>query len=294
MRRAVSLFPLLRTISLVFVLTLLSLAVLPVSGAFGGDPNDVPGSSDPGFLTRMPGFHIYNWEEQEFAEETFATGSDVAETVEGGWTYVDYYANDGIKLPSAIQIVRNYENAVKSAGGRLVHRWEDGGMEYATLRLDKGNTESWVRVEAGGNGAYKIWTVRRETMRQDVVADADKLAGSLRTTGKVAIYGILFDTGKSVIKPESNAAISEVAKLLLADPSLQVYVVGHTDGVGGFESNLKLSQGRAAAVVKALAETHGIAASRLLPFGAGPTCPVASNADDAGRALNRRVELVAR
>lgn len=270
------------------------LLILLAATAAAGDPGDMPGSRDPGFLTRMPGFHIYNWEEQEFAAETFATGADAAVTVEGAWMYVDYYANDGIKLPSPLQVIRNYENAVKDAGGQVVHRWEDGGAEYATLKLSTAAAETWVRVEAAGSGMYKVWTVRRELMRQDVAADADKLAGSLKATGKAALYGILFDTGKSVIKPESDAAIAEVAKLLAADPKLGLYVVGHTDSVGSFESNLKLSQDRAAAVVKELVQKHGVAAARLVPFGAGPTCPVAPNTDDAGRALNRRVELVAR
>ncbi|HPF69630.1 MAG TPA: OmpA family protein [Candidatus Krumholzibacteria bacterium] len=274
-------------------LTLLALLCLPALAVAAGDPGDMPGSRDPDFLTRMPGFHIYNWEEQEFAAETFTTGANAAESVEGAWMYVDYYANDGIKLPSPLQVIRNYENAVKDAGGQLLHRWEDGGLEYATLKLTKGNAESWVRVEAA-NGAYKVWTVRRELMRQDVAADADKLAGSLKTTGKAAVYGILFDTGKAVIKPESEAAIAQVAKLLAGDPKLNLYVVGHTDNVGGFDANLTLSQDRAAAVVKVLVEKHGVAAARLVPFGAGPTCPVAPNTDDAGRALNRRVELVAR
>jgi OmpA-OmpF porin, OOP family len=67
--------------------------------------------------------------------------------------------------------------------------------------------------------------------------------------------------------------------------------VGHTDNVGTLESNLKLSADRGAALIKALV-AHGIAATRLKSAGAGPYCPIGSNATDAGRALNRRVELV--
>lgn len=58
------------------------------------------------------------------------------------------------------------------------------------------------------------------------------------------------------------------------------------------DANLRLSQARAEAVVRALVQTHGIAASRLKAFGSGPYSPVASNDADAGRAKNRRVELV--
>lgn len=107
------------------------------------------------------------------------------------------------------------------------------------------------------------------------------------------LYGIYFDTGKAEIKPESEPAFGEITKLLQADPKLKLYVVGHTDNVGVFDYNLKLSKDRADAVVKALTGKYEIAAARLQPFGAGPVAPVESNTTEDGRAKNRRVELVA-
>jgi OOP family OmpA-OmpF porin len=108
----------------------------------------------------------------------------------------------------------------------------------------------------------------------------------------VAVYGINFDTGKSAIKPESAQAIGEIAKLLTADPSLKLFVVGHTDNVGGVDSNIKLSQDRAEAVLQTLVRDHAIAPARLRASGCGPFAPVASNDTEEGRAKNRRVELV--
>jgi outer membrane protein OmpA-like peptidoglycan-associated protein len=108
----------------------------------------------------------------------------------------------------------------------------------------------------------------------------------------VAVYGIYFDTGKSDLKPESEEAIAEIAKLLKGDTDLKLYVVGHTDNVGALDANMKLSGSRAEAVLQALVRTHGIAASRLKSFGNGPYAPVATNDTDEGRAKNRRVELV--
>jgi outer membrane protein OmpA-like peptidoglycan-associated protein len=130
-------------------------------------------------------------------------------------------------------------------------------------------------------------------MKQEVAANAESLAGSIRESGKAAVYGIYFDTGKADIKPASEPALAEIAKLLKADPKLKLYVVGHTDNAGPFGPNIKLSEERAAAVVKALVGKYGIVASRLTPFGDGPTAPVASNKSEEGRAKNRRVELVA-
>ena len=129
-------------------------------------------------------------------------------------------------------------------------------------------------------------------MRQDVVADAASLARTLGETGRVVVHGIFFDTGRSEVKPESEPTLVQIGKLLKSDPKLKLYVVGHTDSAGAFDANVKLSQARAAAVVAALVGRHGVAAARLTPFGAGPAAPAASNRSDAGRAKNRRVELV--
>jgi OmpA-OmpF porin, OOP family len=134
--------------------------------------------------------------------------------------------------------------------------------------------------------------VEKKAMAQDIVANADVFSNDLKATGHSAVYGIYFDTGKSEIKPESGQAIGEIAKLLKNDAGLKVYVVGHTDNMGGLESNMKLSRDRADAVVQALVRDHGIIASRLSPYGAGPYAPVASNDTEEGKAKNRRVELV--
>jgi outer membrane protein OmpA-like peptidoglycan-associated protein len=139
---------------------------------------------------------------------------------------------------------------------------------------------------------YRLSIVEKEIMKQDVVANAEAMGKDINTTGHVSIYGIFFDTGKSEIKPESDAAISEIAKLLKNSKALKLYVVGHTDNVGSFDSNMKLSKSRADAVVKTLSGKHGIAAARLKPYGVASLSPVTSNDTEDGKAKNRRVELV--
>jgi OOP family OmpA-OmpF porin len=127
-----------------------------------------------------------------------------------------------------------------------------------------------------------------------VTADAKAMGESLDRSGKVALYGIYFDVDKSDVLPASAAELAEVAKLLKARPDLQLYVVGHTDMQGSLEHNRVLSEARAKAVVAVLTQQHGIAAPRLLGMGVGPLAPLASNLNEVGRALNRRVELVLR
>jgi OOP family OmpA-OmpF porin len=131
----------------------------------------------------------------------------------------------------------------------------------------------------------------RQADYRPVEVKAPEMAKALSATGKIDIYGILFDVDKTELKPESRAALEEVAKLLKSDPSLRIEVGGHTDNTGGADHNMKLSVGRAAAVVNALVGTYAIDKGRLQPQGYGDTKPTAPNDSDQGRAKNRRVEL---
>lgn len=119
----------------------------------------------------------------------------------------------------------------------------------------------------------------------------DDMAKALASDGKIDLYGILFDIDKTALKSESKATLDEIAKLLKSDPALKLEVAGHTDNTGGAEHNMKLSAGRAAAVVNALVTNYGIAKDRLQAKGYGDTKPVAPNDTDQNRAKNRRVEL---
>ena len=127
-----------------------------------------------------------------------------------------------------------------------------------------------------------------------VSVDPAALQAGLAAEGHVTLTGLFFDTGKTELKPESKAQLDAMAELLKNQPTLKAWIVGHTDNVGGFEANEKLSLARAQAVVAALtAAPYKVDAKRLVPKGLASLAPVAGNGDDAGRAKNRRVELVA-
>ena len=129
---------------------------------------------------------------------------------------------------------------------------------------------------------------RVEPVQQDVAM----LESSLLSDGRVVVDAILFAFDSASILPQSTEALETVAGLMNDQPELKLLVVGHTDGVGGFDYNLRLSLERATAVVNWLRERHDIAANRLRPAGAGPMSPITTNRTEEGRALNRRVELV--
>jgi len=274
---------------LVKVVLFTLLITLPgMHAALAAEP-DVKDSKDHPLLTRMPDFHITGYKTFDFDSHRFNHQDLKQVTVEGRKFYLQYNLNKGAVEPGELKIRRNIQDALKKIGGTVV--FDDNFNKCSTIVVQQDGKEIWVEVRSYNN-MYRLTTVEKKAMAQEVVATAEVFANDIRATGHASIYGINFDTGKATIKPESAQAIGEVAKLLKMDATLKIYVVGHTDNVGGLESNLKLSQDRAEAVVQELVRTHGIAAGRLKSFGCGLYAPMAANDSEDGRAKNRRVELV--
>lgn len=245
--------------------------------------------------------------------------------VEGRATRTRYEIPPG---RSSLEVQRNYQNNLKSSGFELVFDCSDqnclaGNLQDPYLlgqQLDPENNDStsyfdharYTLMKRSANGAdiYAailtgedkgrttafVQVVEVKAMEGDKVQvmNSSDLDQAIARTGKVAVYGLLFDYDKAVLKPESKPTLDEIAKLLKSKPELRLNVVGHTDNRGTAEYNLDLSSRRAQSVVTALMQDYAIAADRLTASGAGLTMPVASNDTDEGRAKNRRVELVAK
>ncbi len=210
------------------------------------------------------------------------------------------------KTASKVQIVRNLNTALHNAG----YTFDYDSGDYGDFTVHMGGT--WLHVcfgrvkedavdhnvaaggktggERGGVG-YHILCERR-LLDDGLLVTASAADLDLKPRAAHVDNGILFDTAKADVKPESGPAIEQVAKMLTQDPKLKVYVVGHTDNVGTLAGNLDLSKRRAAAVVQVLVSQYHVAADRLAPFGAASYAPIQSNDTESGRALNRRVELV--
>jgi OmpA-OmpF porin, OOP family len=265
-------------------------AVVPV--AFG--QSDTAGSKDYPGVTRMPNYYIDQYQDAQFDSATFQVtkdGTTTEEVVEGRLIKIHYFIKDKAPETSMLQVIRNYQNAARAAGGQVLDDSKGDNWHNTTLLLTKGGKEAWMLLEARSDNHW-LTIVERQAMQQDVVIDAAAMADGLSASGRIALYGIHFDTAKSDLKPESEPALSEIAKLLKGNANLKVFVAGHTDMVGDPAANLKLSLARAHSVINALVTKHGIAGSRLTPFGAGPYAPLATNKTEEGRAKNRRVELV--
>jgi outer membrane protein OmpA-like peptidoglycan-associated protein len=259
----------------------------PAFAASQAKDADAKGCADHPLLTRMQNMRIVSCKTTEFDRFAFKTAKG-SETVEGKRVEIRYQINPGGVAPSPLAIIRNHQQAIARIGG--AGQFED--RRYAVLKVSSEGKDVWAQVDTAWGGGYVLTIVEKQTMVQEVVASAALFQAGLNSSGHVEVPGIYFDTGKSELKPESGAALAEIAKLLKGDPALKVFVVGHTDNVASLDLNTKLSQARAEAVVQALVGSHGIAAARLIGRGAGPLAPVASNDSEAGRARNRRVELV--
>jgi flagellar motor protein MotB len=278
---------------------------------------DVEGSKDSPLASRYPGSVIDNYKTKQFDEFSFPVGTVTSQGapkslhLEGKITRISYtFPQDR----SSLEVYRNYESALKRAGFETVFAcsgdacgvarfhmtadwadvWYGAGHYQFSGKLARPEGDMYVSLHVAP-GTTNLDIIETKPMEGGLVTvNADALKGDIGKTGHVAIYGIFFDTGSAAVKPESAPALQEIGKLLQQDPKLKLYIVGHTDNVGELQMNMTLSRGRADAILKALTTTYGVAPDRLQSFGDGPLAPVASNRDEAGRAKNRRVELVER
>jgi outer membrane protein OmpA-like peptidoglycan-associated protein len=164
------------------------------------------------------------------------------------------------------------------------------GALYVTLTVRE---PSSTQQGYGTGGPYYLQVLETRKMQMDAVQilDAKAIGGELEKAGKAAFYGIEFDTNSAVIRAGSAPQLQQMAGALKAQAQLKVFIVGHTDNVGSYENNRSLSQRRAQSVIDALAG-QGIDKGRMQAVGVANVAPAASNASDAGRAKNRRVEMV--
>ncbi|SEM89119.1 Outer membrane protein OmpA [Loktanella fryxellensis] len=196
-------------------------------------------------------------------------------------------------------IARHFSNLGEASTFAL---YIDGDEHYLAARSGDGQRHIAVYVARNQSGSITGAAAGRAAVHVDLVTtgavqtrmvDAAAMAKGIADDGHIAIENVYFDFGTADLTLEAAPALAEMVSYLAANPEVSVFIVGHTDGVGDADANLILSQDRAAAVVAALA-ADGIPPSRITAAGVGPFAPRATNATDAGRTLNRRVELVER
>ena len=279
-----------------------------------------PGQDHPE-VARFPGAEMIRYDFKEYEEFQLILSKPVNRNSE--WTADKTLALEGrvtfiyYKVPKAaspLQVFRNYQSSLRRSGFadlfvcerpctttnlssfEALMKTPKHYLNYSTdnqfIAAQRGNTYVSLWVNDGG-----VWlhVVEKESLNDSLmdVRGESPIAKSLSQDGKVDLYGFQFDTGKAVLKDGSKTTLQELGKVLQDNPTLSVEVMGHTDDVGGPEANQRLSEARATAVADALTKNFGIAPTRMSAQGMGQTVPLMPNTNEAGRAKNRRVEIIA-
>jgi len=260
----------------------LGLFAAPISQAHAQNvPSPLP------YLSVMPNYDETYQADKEFDAYEFTNGKSMTH-VEGKYWERQFRPREGATHASVLQMKRNYANAVKGMGGTVIFDGNDeGGSPILVLKASKPGRNIWIQINCDPD-EYYIRMVEEEAMKQDVTSSG--LMKALESEGHVAL-DVRFATSKAEILPESKPVLDQMIELLKQNPTLKVSVEGHTDNAGDAKANKALSERRAASVVSAL-KAAGIAPDRLAAAGWGSEKPVVDNTTEAGRAKNRRVELV--
>lgn len=240
-----------------------------------GDKDDIP------YLAPYPGSTRKGEGRGDSPMDVSLPGSGDEVRLAGTGTQVRTY--QGPSTLSKLQFMNEYRAALTAAGWTLVFPDDKRAPNESQIiaRYTKNGRDVWARLhyEFGASLSFTV-----------ADAGAEDWAAKLKKDCKVPLYGVYFDFNKATIKPESEPVLTKAASLLKAVPG-NFEVRGHTDAVGGEESNLKLAEARAASV-RTWLTGRGIDGVRLGAKGFGKSQPVADNGTAEGRAKNRRVELV--
>jgi OmpA-OmpF porin, OOP family len=270
-------------------------AVAWIAAAFLA-PTGAHAHEDHPLLSGMPDFRIRSKTVKDFdavavparrVYQTAAAPYTGPATLEGKVTRLTYAYPRG---RGKVEIYRNYASAIEKLGGQRLSAPVTADVSgWHVFRIERaGAAPVSVVLEVPYESEYRLTIVEHQAMVQSV--QAGELARAIEGAGFATVY-VNFDTNQAVLKDDGQAAVKEIAALLRQQPALRLSIEGHTDNVGQPADNLRLSQARAEAVMKAVV-AQGIDASRLKAVGRGQEQPVADNRQEAGRAKNRRVELV--
>ena len=170
-------------------------------------------------------------------------------------------------------------------------------MQKARVRLYMNETKLFDLPKA-----FPLESVKMDRLRFEdgaalvsnirIAVGSPDMRNKLITEGKLVSYGLYFDSGKDILKPESYGTLKGIADVLKENPNVRVKIVGHTDSDGADAANLELSKRRSESVKNELVKTFSIDAARLESDGMGESQPLGPNDSPANKALNRRVEFL--
>jgi OOP family OmpA-OmpF porin len=215
----------------------------------------------------------------QLLEAGFEIVLDCAALECGGYDF--RFASEVLPAPNMYVNIRSYHVLTALQG------MPDAPDRAVNVLASASGGTSFVQIIQAGAVAQQMAVVPEPAGMDAPLAD-----DALLRDGHVVIVGLDFGSGTSDLGPGPFAVLEQVAEVLRAQPALRLALVGHTDNTGSLEGNTALSVSRADAVRRRLIEAYGIAPDRLDAQGAGYLAPRATNATEAGREANRRVEAV--
>jgi len=271
---------------LLFMLMAAGLAEAQTGDAAKLSP-DQAGCVDSKFLPKLTECRIDNCEKKDIDHREIAVSEDgngdVVETpIDGKSRSLMYECREGTEPRSVIE---RAEAGLKAGGFEIPYKFAD-----AEGSLTAHKDDFWIVVDAAAH-YYTLTEITAVPPEFDSAVDADSLAEMLEHFGHVALYGVQFFPGRPDLEPASSGVLQEVVTMMNDHPNWRIRVQGHTDNTGTKAGNMTLSMRRATAVVQWLA-TNGVRRVRLDAQGIGDAHPVSDNTTEAGRAKNRRIELV--
>ncbi len=254
---------------------------------------DEENCKDHPLFNRMPNFIIMECAEN-FNKIEIPISGNKSKDIEGNVSRIvfDFNVDVEFKMPSQLQVIKNFENAVTKMNGKTIFSSlyaDDFELNGATFNFSKDKKEYWVKLELKNDpvNEYILTVISIESMKQEITAN--EMFEAINSGNSLALY-INFDTGKATVKDDSYKIIDEIFQLLSINSSLKISIEGHTDNVGNKITNQGLSEQRAVAIKQNLVK-KGIKEDRIKTLGLGQNQPISENNSEEGKAKNRRVEI---
>ncbi len=213
----------------------------------------------------------------------------------------------GFDFRYALDLLPEPDMHVDLGDFRYLAARSNDGKHLIGIVASRGASDGYIHIsesETGATGAPVLTAPETADAETDaeiqtpgpapVIASRNgtPLLSELQTDGRAVLDDLAFATGSSALEARSFPSLIELAAWLNSDPESRVVLVGHSDAVGDLDTNVALSRARARAVVQRLIEAHNVPSGQLRAEGIGYLAPLASNATERGRAVNRRVEVI--
>ncbi|HYP53259.1 MAG TPA: OmpA family protein [Pyrinomonadaceae bacterium] len=206
------------------------------------------------------------------------------------WPFGSTFTLRVLNAPRGSQVyVDEVRTGVSQADGSINIQSLRAG-EQREVRVAHDGYADWRTTVKGEPGEVRELRVKLTPLEPPKPAESE-ITKDLEEMGRARVYGINFDTGSDVIKPDSRPVLDKVVGALRQRPEWKLTIEGHTDSTASAAFNQQLSERRSLAVKNYL-QANGIEASRLSTVGYGASKPISDNNTDLGRQLNRRVELI--